>query len=319
MISVGLCTYNGSKYIREQLHSIMSQTVPPDEIVICDDLSKDDTVSMAKEVLDAGAIPYRVLINEKNLGYRKNFEHVISLCKGDIIFLSDQDDVWHKDKIEKVAAYFDDPDVVMVHHDDRLVDENLDTLLASYWRGMKFPLERFRKCDLRPLFLRNYVQGSACAFRRKVFEVAAPFPECAVHDEWLALIAMHMGKIISIDSLLMDYRQWGNNSIGVHVTSIADKINIYRHRFKIRMKTHIQEVHNREDIFRALKTRLEERHIPSITSNNMPEFERKRLRFINKKSFIPPILEYYSYCGFLEDTKQLLKDVLARTVSEDLK
>lgn len=65
MISVGLCTYNGSKYIREQLHSIMSQTVPPDEIVICDDLSKDDTVSMAKEVLDAGAIPYRVLINEK--------------------------------------------------------------------------------------------------------------------------------------------------------------------------------------------------------------------------------------------------------------
>lgn len=319
MISVGLCTYNGSKYIREQLHSIMSQTVPPDEIVICDDLSKDDTVNIANEVLATGEIPYRVSINEKNLGYRKNFEHVISLCKGDIIFLSDQDDVWHKDKIEKVAACFDDPDVVMVHHDDRLVDENLDTLLASYWRGMKFPLDRFRKCDLRPLFLRNYVQGSACAFRKRVFEAATPFPECAVHDEWLALIAMHMGKIISIDSPLMDYRQWGNNSIGVHVTSIADKINTYRHRFKIRMQTHIKEVHNREAIFRELQIRLEERHIPSVAPNDMLAFERKRLEFINKESLIPPIPEYYSYCGFLEDTKQLLKDILARTLSEDLK
>lgn len=94
MVSIALCTYNGEKYIEEQLESLIHQTCQPDEIIICDDQSKDNTVNIAKSLLGSWPGAWKVIINKKNLGYKKNFQKAISLCRGDIIFLSDQDDVW---------------------------------------------------------------------------------------------------------------------------------------------------------------------------------------------------------------------------------
>jgi len=92
-ISVALCTYNGELYLREQLESILKQTFPPDEIIICDDGSTDTTIKILEEFRRKSFIPVKVYYNKENLGVSKNFEKAISLCSGDIIFLSDQDDV----------------------------------------------------------------------------------------------------------------------------------------------------------------------------------------------------------------------------------
>jgi glycosyltransferase involved in cell wall biosynthesis len=312
MISVALCTYNGERYIRQQMDSILHQDETPDEIVICDDGSTDHTDEIVAEIVSQSMVTCYFYKNEKNLGYIHNFEKAISLCKGNIIFLSDQDDVWHKNKIQRMMRHFANPHVMMVHHNDVLVDASSHVLLQSYWDGMGFPLKKFRKNDMSPLFLRNYIQGSACAFRKCVFDVASPFPDCAVHDEWLALIAMQLGLIVSIEETLMDYRQWGNNSIGVQVPTIGNKFSTYIYGLQKRMQQHTEKIENRKKVFLNLQDRLKKRKIHFVAPHDMGNFEKKRLDFIHKKSSTLPILDYYSYCGAYEDTKQIVKDLLAR-------
>ena len=104
MISLVMATYNGEKYLYEQLDSIRCQTMPPDEVIICDDCSKDSTVNMIQKYIDKYQLKHwNVCENEKNKGYSKNFSDALKLAKGDIIFLADQDDIWMLDKIEKMT------------------------------------------------------------------------------------------------------------------------------------------------------------------------------------------------------------------------
>ena len=102
--SVALCTYNGEKYLKEQLDSILSQEIPVDEIVICDDCSTDETTLIIKEYESQFPNVFCVFINAENLGYVRNFEKALSFCTGEIIFLCDQDDLWRKDKTQKIRS-----------------------------------------------------------------------------------------------------------------------------------------------------------------------------------------------------------------------
>ena len=105
-LSVALCTYNGEKYIKEQLESILNQTVAIDEIIICDDRSNDKTTAIIEQF--QAEYPDKISLhkNHANLGSTKNFEKSISICTGDYIFLSDQDDIWKANKVEKIIQYF---------------------------------------------------------------------------------------------------------------------------------------------------------------------------------------------------------------------
>src|SRR5262249_10160572 len=103
-ISIALCTYNGAKYLSSQLESYLAQTCLPDEVVVCDDCSQDETVTILNDFAIRAPFPVRILVNDQNLGSTKNFEKSISLCSGEIIFLSDQDDVWMPNKIERVSS-----------------------------------------------------------------------------------------------------------------------------------------------------------------------------------------------------------------------
>lgn len=163
MISVAMCTFNGEKYIKEQIESIINQSLIPDEIVICDDCSKDNTVNIIKETLDNWSGKVHLVVNEKNLGYRKNFEKAISLCNGDIIFLSDQDDVWNRNKIEIMVNALNNSDAILAFHDVEVVDENLKLITGSFWKLLKFNYQKFLHDDFRRIFASNVVQGSACA------------------------------------------------------------------------------------------------------------------------------------------------------------
>ncbi len=214
-ISIAMCTYNGSKYLAEQLDSIFRQTRQPDEIVICDDCSKDDTVELAKTLLNNWGGKYSLVQNKKNLGFVKNFEKAIGLCHGDIIFLSDQDDVWDVRKIDIMIQTFEKhPEAAMIFHDSELVDQNLNLLYPSFWKNtLDFDYQLFFKHDYKKLYAGNIVQGSASAIKKCVYQKAVPFPLDAFHDEWLALVALTIGEIVPVPQTLMKYRQ-GNNELG---------------------------------------------------------------------------------------------------------
>lgn len=225
MISVAMCTYNGEKYVKEQLMSIISQTVLPDEIVICDDRSSDNTIDVVKKALKDWNGICQIIVNEKNLGYRKNFERAIELCHGEYIFLSDQDDVWDSKKIEyMINEIKKDEEILLVFHDAELVDHNLESLGITLWQRLGAYINELKNNDFRRILESNVVQGSACLIKRELFEYATPFPEIAVHDEWLALVAIAKGKIYPLNLVLSKYRQSESNAIGAGTISLYTRI-----------------------------------------------------------------------------------------------
>lgn len=249
-----MCTYNGEQYLYEQLESILNQTLLPDEIVICDDCSTDKTLEIIKNVFSNHKCHEKLnlFVNEKNLGFRKNFEKAISLCTGDIIFLCDQDDVWDLNKIETIIGVFGShTEAVLVFHDAEVVDENLKLLHPSFWKLMQFDYMRF--CELESAYLgyQNFVQGTACAFKKELFEYAKPFPKEAYHDEWLALTAVQYGEIIPCPKCLLKYRQSSNNAIGADNVSFWGEINKWTRDYKRRKKVKKDGLKRRLNVMEA--------------------------------------------------------------------
>jgi glycosyltransferase involved in cell wall biosynthesis len=231
-ISVALCTHNGSAYIEEQLASILSQTVPPDEIVISDDASTDATLEIIRRVLGAAgteSLDVQVIENERPLGVSANFEQAVLRCTGDLIFLSDQDDVWHRDKLQKIADLFQArPDVLLVHSDARLVGaagEPLGSTLSQTLEMTEAERQGLLTGDAYRHYLRrNLATGATIGLRRSLVARAVPFPDDWVHDEWLAMIATSTDALSYIPEGLIDYRQHSSNQIGVRRPTLKNKV-----------------------------------------------------------------------------------------------
>lgn len=220
-VSVALATYNGGRFIAEQLRSILAQTVPVHQIVIADDGSRDDTVGIARETLATFAGDVLVLEPERrSLGVTKNFERALRACAGEVIALADQDDVWHADKLERMIAALG-TDGLLAFSDARLVGEHgqpleghprlFDGLGVTAWER-----ERIAAGDAWSVFLRrNLVTGATAVMRRELLDLAGEFPEAWVHDEWLAIVAAANGGVRLLDEPTIDYRQHGANQIGM--------------------------------------------------------------------------------------------------------
>lgn len=220
-VSVALATYNGGRFISEQLRSILTQTAPVHEIVIADDGSRDDTVGIAREVLATFVGDVVVLEPERrSLGVTKNFERALRACTGDVIALADQDDVWHTDKLERMIAALG-ADGLLAFSDALLVGEHgqplegnprlFDGLGVTAWER-----ERIAAGDAWSVFLRrNLVTGATAVMRRELLDLAGEFPEAWVHDEWLAIVAAANGGVRLLDEPTIDYRQHGANQIGM--------------------------------------------------------------------------------------------------------
>ena len=258
-ISVAMCTYNGANYIEEQLNSICSQSRMPDEIVICDDGSTDTTVQQVTHLLEKWQGKSTVVINETNLGYIRNFEKVIGLCSGDIIFLSDQDDVWRCDKVKVIVECFEQhPEVVMVFHDAVIVDANLKRLSPSYWDML-----HFREEDSLPRILTgwNVVQGASMAFRKKLYEEAYPFPEDVYHDHWLGIVAALIGTVMPLPYPLLLYRQHQDNQMGAsekeqHLSS-KEAITGFHRKMADQARKNFQELAHLIRIYRCCRRQIE--------------------------------------------------------------
>jgi len=218
-ICIAMCTYNGSTYLREQLDSIAGQSRLPDRMVVVDDHSGDRTLGILHDFARTAPFPVEVIGNASNLGYVKNFEKAISVADGDIIALSDQDDVWLPSKLARIESTFSEyPDADLVFSDAVLVNRERNFLPYGLWESIEFDSRRKKLVQLGKAFnvllRRNVVTGATMAFRSSFKPWVLPIPAQWTHDEWIAILIAATGNIRLIPEKLIEYRQHGANQIG---------------------------------------------------------------------------------------------------------
>lgn len=216
-----MCSYNGAEFLRAQLQSIMDQSRRPDEIVICDDGSTDGTRAFLQQFKKESSIPITLHFNKQNLGTVKNFEQAITLCTGDVIALSDQDDVWRSDKLHLFeSALNNSPSAGLVFSDADIVDENLKPLNRRMWDGVGFDVHKRKLIKtgraLEVLITGWTVTGATMAFRSSFVKLSLPIPEeiAMIHDGWIALTIAAVADVIALDEPLIQYRQHAQQQIG---------------------------------------------------------------------------------------------------------
>ena len=214
--SVVMATYNGEKYIGEQLKSIVDQSRPVDEIIICDDGSTDKTVDIATAILTESGIEHKLIVNHPNLGVTKNFEKAISLATGDVVFFSDQDDVWLKDKVRNHLKAYESESVKLVFSDAILFNENGDEKETAFARfDFKKRIKLFGKDQMHCIMKGWFVTGATMSARRSFAVEYMPFPEEMLHDQWLSAIAAGVNGLYLLQEPQTKYRQHAGQLVGV--------------------------------------------------------------------------------------------------------
>jgi glycosyltransferase involved in cell wall biosynthesis len=229
-LSVALCTFNGAGHLRDQVASIRRQSRPPDELVACDDGSVDGTKEILKAFASTSRFPVRISINERTLGSTKNFEKAIALCRGDVIALSDQDDVWHLEKLREMeAAFAARPAVGAVFSDAEVVGDTLRPLGYRLWKSVGFGgTEQRLLAGGKPvdvLLKHNVVTGATMAFRSTFKDLVLPIPADWVHDAWIAFLISAVSELGIIRKPLVQYRQHPGSQIGAVKTGFSDRVD----------------------------------------------------------------------------------------------
>lgn len=243
-ISVVMTTYNGEKYIEEQLKSILRQTIKPDEVIICDDVSSDNTVLVINNIIESSSINIVLYINQKNLGFIKNFRQAIMKASGNYIFLCDQDDLWEEDKIEKTINLMKEKNVLMACTGIRLIDKNgviisdTEVFKSDPIQGYEAWTNQCYQISLKRLVWGNFCPGCTYCFTREIADVYEKIENNVVpHDLQLLYIASNMDKAIYIDEPLSRYRLHENNTVGMN-----NKEPMHKRHFKPRNIRFLEEL-----------------------------------------------------------------------------
>lgn len=201
-VSVAMATYNGEKYIKEQIISILNNLKENDELIISDDGSTDKTLSIIKSFKDKRI---RVLNGPHN-GVKQNFANAIRNTTGNYIFLSDQDDYWYDNKISEVLKEFEQKKVLLVQHDAVVIDEFEKVMYKSFLE------HRNVKRGLLHNIIKNSYHGCCIAFDSSIICKILPIPnDIYMHDQWIGLIAELNGKTSFLNKKLMNYRRHSEN------------------------------------------------------------------------------------------------------------
>lgn len=220
-IDILLATYNGEKYLKEQIESILNQTHNNFRLIISDDCSKDTTRDIIREYAKKdNRIKY--YFQDKNLGYVKNFEFLLSTVQNTVYALSDQDDIWKPEKIEKYLEKMEQENADLVFGDLEIVNENLEIINKSFNTYMNLN-RKIEKCEnYEMLYLYNCVTGCTILAKQKLLKKILPMPtntKHICHDYWIALITSIYGKIAYVKQPYIKYRQHGDNQVGIKRTA----------------------------------------------------------------------------------------------------
>jgi glycosyltransferase involved in cell wall biosynthesis len=275
-ISIALCTYNGAAYLPEQLASFTRQTRLPDELIVCDDASSDATRDIVAHFASRAPFPVRLVANPRNLRSTKNFEQAITLCTGDMICLSDQDDSWEGDKIERIEAFFSQQrDAAFVFSNASLVDQSLAALGDSLWKAVDFSRteqQRFPRDGFRTLLRWNRVTGATMAFPARLRPLFLPIPANWVHDAWIALVLAAVSSGFPLDAQLIRYRQHTSQQIGERSRSWLAQYRVARA---------MPPQRHADDVTRYLQLREHLAGVPELPADRLALLDAKiaHLRF----------------------------------------
>jgi len=239
MISVCIATYNGEKYIKEQLDSIINQLDKSDEIIISDDGSSDNTIKIIESYKDGRIVLYKNSFKNVVL----NFEFAIDKSKGDYIFLSDQDDIWHKDKVKCfLDCFLKNSQVMLLISDFQIIDQNGKQIDGIYTKN------EFSNSLVKNVLVNNFI-GCAIAFTSSTKNVIMPFPKnIAMHDWWIGTCSLIHGEVNFIDKKLHFYRRHDNNITKEEGAKVGIKliwrvnliVNLVIRYFKIKLNKSIR-------------------------------------------------------------------------------
>ena len=264
-VDILLATYNGEKYLREQIDSILNQSYKDFRLLISDDCSNDLTRSILEEYKNKDS-RIEVFFQENNLGVVKNFEFLLGKVEAKYYMFSDQDDIWKENKIEKSLSKIEEG-FDLVYSDLEVVDENLNVIYESYWK-LKGIYDKIKKYNnFNSLYLNNFVTGCTMISRKELINKFLPLPNTSkyvLHDYWISLILSQDGRISYIEEPLIKYRQHKNNKVGSKKKSDELKsideirklfIEVKKEHFKVFIEN--EDKFNSEDIKNLNRKALE--------------------------------------------------------------
>ena len=229
-ISIAMCTFNGGIYLQQQLDSFSHQTRLPDDLVVCDDGSTDNTIAILEQFKAKAKFPVYIVQNPTNIGYAQNFSKVIDLCQGDIIFLSDQDDMWLPEKLATVCEIFmNQPDTLVVINDQIITDSELvSTGLTK--------LHHFRSIGMG---YEHFVTGCCTAFRTSIKPLVLPIPvTSSTHDIWLHMVISEISEKYVLEKPLQLYRRHTDNASNGIISSTVPVTRSALRKFKKTINMH---------------------------------------------------------------------------------
>lgn len=279
LISIAMCTYNGEKFIKEQLDSIIQQSYENLEIIIVDDCSFDGTADILEDIkkIDKRIVLYR---NEQNLGFIKNFEKAISLCSGEYIALADQDDIWKHEKIKLFEKKIKDN--VLIYSDAIFIDKYSNELGNELIRSSQ---NLCRGACNKAFLLTNFLSGNTIMFKKELVEHILPIPEkISYHDIWIAFVASTYGSIEFTEESMTYYRRYAEQ--------VTNRENIVHDSFfkklKYKKESRIKAVEARLTDLKLFKSLviLRDKNTIEIVDLLIEHYQNYENTYFNKKLYI---------------------------------
>lgn len=322
-ISIAMCTYNGARHVLQQMESFAAQSLLTAELIVCDDRSTVDTVQIIRAFANRAPFPVRLEINEANLGYSKNFAKAIGLASGEMILCSDQDDVWHPNKLRMFADRFgSEPQPGLIFCDANLVDQDLKPIGSTLWQSKKFWAGARRKVAEKTgaaVILRDptwFAAGATMGFASKYRSLILPLVEGWTHDAWIATVVASVAPVGLIAEPLNEYRQHASQVFGGTSGSVGRVMNLAKTRAS--SEDHFLATAER---YRQLAARLKEAGVVTLDPGMFRRVERKiahwerrsKMRKVSKLARFPLICQEFAlgrYQSYSQGWKSMAVDVL---------
>ena len=298
-----MTTYNGERFLKSQLESISDQSLEPYELVICDDNSKDKTIEILRKFEKEANFKVKIHQNTKNLGVDKNFEQAISLCEGDLIFISDQDDYWFPKKLEIMKKFIiSDDKCLLAINNTQLTNEKLESVKTF-------------KLDQAKNFVgsdEGFISGCCTVFKKQLLQLILPFSEDLAYDSWIHFVGINTNSRKVYEIPLQFYRRHDKNSSN-HLISELNNINFLKRYMKI-FKRFFTKGYS-EERHKYNKLNLDN---SLLLLNRLDEYTKKCDKdysdfFLKKRSFLEKRI--YSYSLILKLNKlNFLKRVFLSTL-----
>lgn len=281
-IDILLATYNGEKFVKEQIESILNQTYENFNLIISDDASTDNTLNILEEY-EKKDTRIKVFKKERNEGLIDNFEFLLKNVTSDYFMFSDQDDIWKKDKIEKSINKLKEENSGLVYTDLEIVDEKLNVIYPSYWKYKQIYKKIIKYNNFEALYLNNFVTGCTILAKSKYIKDILPLPrnsKFVLHDYWTALIISAKDKISYVEEPTIQYRQHKNNRVGSSRKS--DQLENFEDLRNLFIRVKIEHF----EVFKENIEKIKTKESSKYTNEALKYFENlKKVKYINLKNW----------------------------------